>query len=163
MACALAERYPDLRPTVFNLEASAYIARRIISGKGMTDRVAVHTGDFLKNELPGGFDRVMYSRVLTDWDPNTCVMLLQKARQALAPGGRVVINEALLDGNVDYSLSWEFRYIFYDTFGRAVYKSVDVYEHLLRDAGLRILKVTPMIDDAFYSVVEAVPIEEDPA
>jgi predicted O-methyltransferase YrrM len=158
IGCALAERYPELRVTVFNLPASAYIARRTIGERRKGDRVGVHEGDFLEDELPTGFDRVMFSRVLTDWAPDVCVQLLDKARRALGPDGRVVINEALLEGNIDYALAWEFRYIFYDTFGRAVYKSLDVYKTLLADAGLRIAKVTPMNDDAFYSVLEAVPV-----
>ncbi len=158
IGCALAEHYPDLKVTVFNLPASAYIARRIIGEKGMADRVDVHEGDFLKEELPGPFDRVMFSRVLTDWAPDVCRDVLGKAARALAPGGRVVINEALLEGNRDYALSWEFRYIFYDTFGRFVYKSLPFYESILRDAGLKIDRVTPMTDNAFYSVIEAVQV-----
>ncbi len=155
IGCALAERYPDLQVTVFNLPASAHIARRVIATKGCAHRVTVHEGDFLQEELPGGFDRVLFSRVLTDWTPNVCLMLFEKARRALAPGGRLVINEAFVDGNLDYSIAWEFRYIFYDTFGRAMFKPLAVYQRLLADAGFEIIKVSPMLDDAFYSVVEA--------
>ena len=123
--------------------------------KGLPHRVTVHEGDFLQEELPGGFDRILFSRVLTDWTPNVCLMLFEKARRALAPGGRLVINEAFVDGNLDYSIAWEFRYIFYDTFGRAMFKPLAVYQRLLADAGFEIIKVSPMLDDAFYSVVEA--------
>jgi predicted O-methyltransferase YrrM len=157
IGCALAERYPELQVTVFNLPASAHIARRIIAAKGCADRVTVHEGDFLNEELPGGFDRVLFSRVLTDWTPNVCLMLFEKARRALTPDGRLVINEAFVDGNLDYSIAWEFRYIFYDTFGRAMFKPLAVYERLLADAGFEIVKISPMLDDAFYSVVEARP------
>ena len=87
-------------------------------------------------------------------------MLFEKARRALAPGGRLVINEAFVDGNLDYSIAWEFRYIFYDTFGRAMFKPLAVYQRLLADAGFEIVKVSPMLDDAFYSVVEARVKEE---
>ncbi len=160
IGCALATRHPNLQVTVFNLPASAYIARRIIGEKGMTDRVEVYEGDFLAEDLPSGFDRVMFSRVLTDWAPDVCRELLKKAAAALAPGGRLIINEALLEGNRDYALSWEFRYIFYDTFGRFVYKSLPFYEEILSDAGLRLDKVTGMSDSAFYSVIEAVKDEE---
>lgn len=151
----LAEQYPDLEVTVFNLPASANIARRTIAAKGCGQRVGVHEGDFLKDELPGGHDRILFSRVLTDWTPGVCLMLFAKSRRALAPGGRLVINEALVEGNLDYAISWEFRYIFYDTFGRAMFKPLAVYERLLADAGFRIVQVSPMLDDAFYSVIQA--------
>jgi predicted O-methyltransferase YrrM len=155
IGCALAEKLPGLKVTVFNLPASAHIARRTIAAKGCAHRVSVHEGDFLKDELPGGFDRILFSRVLTDWTPSVCRMLFEKSRRALAPGGRLVINEALVEGNLDYAISWEFRYIFYDTFGRAMFKPLTVYERLLSEAGFRVVKVSPMLDDAFYSVIEA--------
>ena len=157
MGCALVDQYPGLRVTVFNLAASACIARRTIAGHEKAQAVTVHEGNFLKDELPAGFDRVLFSRVLTDWAPDVCVMLLEKARRALADGGRVVIVEALVDGNLDCAISWEFRYVFYDSFGRAVFKPLRVYCELLADAGLEVVRVTPMTDDTFYSVIEAAP------
>lgn len=162
IGCALADRYDDLAVTVFNLPASAYIARRMITEKGCTDRVKVHEGDFLEDELPSGFDRILFSRVLTDWTPDVCLMLFEKSRRALADGGRLVINEALVEGNLDYAVSWEFRYIFYDTFGRVLFKTLSLYRDLLAEAGFEITRVTPMIDDAFYSVIEATPTKEQP-
>jgi cyclopropane fatty-acyl-phospholipid synthase-like methyltransferase len=155
IGCALAHEYPQLQVTVFNLPASAALAERTIRERRFAPRVAVHEGNFLEDELPGGFDRVLFSRVLTDWSPEVCRMLFEKARRALAPGGVLVINEALVDGNLDYTIAWEFRYIFYDTFGRAMFKPLEVYRELLADAGFAITKVSPMLDDAFYSVIEA--------
>jgi precorrin-6B methylase 2 len=157
IGCNLYHAYPDLDITVFNLPESAFLARQNIASRQCGDRVKVHEGDFLKDELPGGFDRIMFSRVLTDWTPSVCQMLFQKAHRALADGGQLIINEALVDGNMDYSVSWEFRYIFYDTFGRAMFKPFAVYQELLNEAGFDVVRVAPMLDDAFYSVIQAVP------
>ncbi len=157
IGCALAQHYPGLKVTVFNLPASAYLARRTISEKGCGDRVQVHEGDFLQDEFPAGYDRVLFSRVLCDWTPAVCRMLFEKSRRALGPGGRLVINEALVDGNLDYTVSWEFRYLFYDTFGRCLFKPLHVYRELLNDAGFEIVNYTPMPPAVFYSVIEAVP------
>ena len=157
IGCALAKEYPDLQVTVFNLPASAHLARHNIAGQQMSDRVTVHEGNFLTDELPGGFDRSLFSRVLCDWTPDVCRMLFEKSRRALLPGGKLVINEALIDGNLDYTISWEFRYLFYDTFGRALFKSLAMYETLLTEANFRLISVAPMTDDAFYSVLEAIP------
>jgi len=155
IGCALAHEYPQLQVTVFNLQASAALAQRTIRERRFTSRVVVHEGNFLEDALPSGFDRVLFSRVLTDWDANTCRKLFEKARRALAPGGVLVINEAFVDGNLDYTIAWEFRYLFYDTFGRAMFKPLEVYRQLLADTGFAITRVSPMLDDAFYSVIEA--------
>mgnify|MGYP006177464479 CR=1 FL=1 len=145
--------------TVFNLPASAELANTRIAEAGMVDHINVVTGDFFKDELPGGYDRVLFSRVLTDWTPKVCKMLLEKARRALAPGGRLVINEALAEGNQNYFIAWEFRYIYYDTFGLVLFKPVEIYESLLKETGFRILSVAPMLDNAFYSVIVAEAVE----
>ena len=157
IGCNLQAAYPDLEITVFNLPESAFLARQNIATRECGDRVKVHEGDFLKDELPGGFDRILFSRVLTDWTPNVCQMLFEKARRASTDDGQLIINEALVDGNGDYSVSWEFRYIFYDTFGRAMFKPFRVYEQLLASAGFKVTRVAPMLDDAFYNVIQAVP------
>lgn len=148
--------------TVFNLPASAQLAQTHIAEMSMEKHINVVTGDFFVDELPRGYDRVLFSRVLTDWTPKVCKMLLEKARRALAPGGRLVINEAFAEGNQDYFIAWEFRYIYYDTFGRVLFKPIEIYESLLKETGFRIVSVSPMLDDAFYSVIVAEPIEPEP-
>jgi hypothetical protein len=83
-------------------------------------------------------------------------MLFAKCKRSLAPGGKLVITEAFLDGNEDFANSWEYRYIFYDSFGKFLYKPLSLYEKLLTDSGFKIIKVTPMTNEAFYSVLEAI-------
>jgi ubiquinone/menaquinone biosynthesis C-methylase UbiE len=146
--------------TVFNLPASAALARDKILQQNISEYIDVLEGNFLTDELPrgpsgDGYDRVLFSRVLTDWTPNVCKTLFEKARRALSPGGRLVINEAFAEGNRNYFVSWEYRYMFYDTFGRLLFKPLEVYRQLLEECGFRILSVSPMLDDAFYSVVVA--------
>lgn len=149
-------RAPELHATVFNLPSVAALARQRIANTGHGHCMDVHQGDFLKDNLPSGYDAVMFSRVLTDWDAEHVRLILGKAVKALAPGGKIIINEAFLDGNRDYCTAWEFRYIFYDTFGKATFKPVSTYREILESLGMRVLKVTPMTDQAFYSVLEAV-------
>jgi len=156
VGCLLTKEHPELEVQVFNLPASAYIARRTISQAGCTDRVKVHEGDFLKDELPAGAERVLFNRVMADWSPDTCAMLMQKSRRALMPGGRLVINEPLADRNRDCTTAWEFRYIFYDTFGRATFKTLDTYCQLLDECGFKVVNVLP-IPDEIYTVIEASP------
>jgi hypothetical protein len=98
VGCAMFEIYKDdelKKVTVFNLPNSAFLARKAIAAKGLKYDVSVHEGDFLIDELPTGFDRILYSRVLCDWSPEVCLMQFQKANRALLPGGKLIINEGL--------------------------------------------------------------------
>ena len=156
------QRGEELAISVFNLPASAAIARERLKNAGHPD-IEVVEGDFFSEPLPRGllqqgFDRVLFSRVLTDWSPAVCKVLLEKAKSALAPGGRLVINEAFWEGNRDYVMAWEFRYIFYDTFGRVLFKSLRLMRRLLQESGFRVVSEAPMLDQAFYSVIVAEPI-----
>jgi SAM-dependent methyltransferase len=155
IACALVNKYPHLKATVFNLPASADMARARIAREHLESRVQVVEGNFLDDELPKGFDRVQFSRVLADWDPNVCQMLLNKARASLNPGGSVVISEPFDDTNYDLAVSWEFRYTFYDDFGVQTYKSSAQYQQLLRKAGFSQFNLVDRVDDTLYGVLTA--------
>lgn len=123
---------------------SAFIARKAIAAKGLKYNVTVHEGNILVDELPTGFDRILHSRVLCDWSPEVCMMQFQIARKALAPGVKLIINECFHEGNLELCISWEYRYFFYDTFGRAMYKLLEVYRKLLSEAGFVVIKVFPI-------------------
>ena len=48
----------------------------------------------------------------------------------------------LLEGNENLAICWEYRYMFYDTFGRGVYKSIHTYTDLMEKSGFTIHKVS---------------------
>lgn len=50
--------------------------------------------------------------------------------------------QPLLEGNENLCICWEYRYIFYDSFGRGVYKSMHTYAELLEGAGFKVDKVS---------------------
>lgn len=108
-----------------------------------------------KKPLPGGFESVLWSRVFSDWPVEVVQKLLKKTYEAVIPGGRVDISEPLLDGNEDFMIGWEFRYIFCDDFGVAVYKTRATYEQLLAEAGFELSGFSDMDDESFYSVIIA--------
>jgi len=98
---------------------------------------------------------VLWSRVFTDWPVEVVQKLIKKTYAALIPGGQIVICEPLLDGNKDLVTEWEFRYIFYDDFGVAVYKPRSVYEQILAETGFTVSAFFDIDDESFYSVIVA--------
>ena len=61
----------------------------------MAERAKVHGGDFHRTELPRGADLISFVRVLHDHDDPAALALLRAAREALPPGGRVLIAEPM--------------------------------------------------------------------
>jgi SAM-dependent methyltransferase len=156
MACAFAQSHQNLDITVFNLPNSAYLARNKVAQEKLSDKITIAEGDFLSEEpFPGGFELVLWSRVFTDWAADVVQRLIRKTYEALIPGGRIAICEPLLESNKDLITEWEFRYIFYDDFGVAVFKTRAVYERLLTGAGFELTSFSDRDDESCYSAIIA--------
>lgn len=155
MACKLASELPELQVTVFNVPQPAYMARQNAINQGLAERVKVVEGDFRKDPLPEGFELVLYSRVLADWPPDICRMLLEKAYDSLLPGGQVMIAEPLRDQNPNLAIAWEHSYLPYDDFGAWVYKPLGDYVQMLSEIGFSEIISYPRSDTTIHSVIIA--------
>jgi demethylspheroidene O-methyltransferase len=82
-----------VRCDVFNLPAAAPLVHECSKAAGLTDRVGFVGGDFFGGPLPHGYNVLSFIRVLHDWPANVARQLLAKARDALPPGGRLIICE----------------------------------------------------------------------
>jgi SAM-dependent methyltransferase len=94
----LAKANPGLRAAVFDLPHVCEIAAERIAEAGLSERIATVPGDFLSGEpLPTGYDAILLSMILHDWDEPTGRRLLADCFEALEPGGIVIVCELLLD------------------------------------------------------------------
>ncbi len=91
---AAAERAPHLRLTLFDLPAVAELARARFP-RADVPRFDAVGGDFTRDPLPQGADLVSLIRVLHDHDDAPALALLRAARQALPPGGTLLIGEPM--------------------------------------------------------------------
>lgn len=88
---ALARRYPNAQVVVYELPAAAEVARQIIAGEGMAERVSVQVGNFQQEELGQDYDLILLFGVLVSETPEGKLSLLRKSYAALVPGGIVAI------------------------------------------------------------------------
>ncbi|RAP37033.1 hydrogenase expression protein [Legionella quinlivanii] len=140
MACAFVSAYPHLKATVYNLPASAEIARQNIESRGLSERIKVVEGNFLEDDaFPVGSDLIIFARVLFDWDETVARKLLRMAYQSLPREGHVAICEVFKDHNKDFCLACEYRYIFQDDFGVNVMKYTREYITLLERINFTVL------------------------
>lgn len=80
---------------IFNLPAVAGLVEERARAAGLAGRLGFAGGDFLAGPLPKGYDVLSFVRVLHDWPADVARTLLEKAREALPPGGRIAICEEL--------------------------------------------------------------------
>jgi (2Fe-2S) ferredoxin/predicted O-methyltransferase YrrM len=94
---AFAEMNQNLEAEVFDLPPVIAIARKHIDKAGLSGRVKVRAGDFRKDELGTNFDLVFISAICHMNGPQENIKLLQKSYKALVSGGRVVIQDFILN------------------------------------------------------------------
>jgi hypothetical protein len=94
---ALAQRYPRLRATVFELPRVVPVARQIIAEAGMADRVSVQAGDFQQEALGQGYDLALVFGVLNGEPPEGRPALIRKVFATLKPGGQIALRDFVLD------------------------------------------------------------------
>jgi SAM-dependent methyltransferase len=94
---ALALKNPDASFTMIELPGSVAAAERMIRSYGLSQRIRCLALDMFTGDWPAGFDAVMFTNILHSWTDENCRLLLKKASGALKDGGKIVIQEALLD------------------------------------------------------------------
>jgi hypothetical protein len=82
--------------TTFDLPAVEPIARKWIAKEGLSDRVAVVSGDFLRDALPRA-DIITMGMILHDWNLEKKKHLIRLAWEALPENGAFVAIENLID------------------------------------------------------------------
>jgi predicted O-methyltransferase YrrM len=96
-AAVILAKYPNLRAGIFEKPPVDRIARYAIDRFGLSERMDVISGDMFHNELPAGYDVHFISHVLHDWDFNEVKTIISNSYRNLAPGGMIVVHEALIN------------------------------------------------------------------
>lgn len=89
-----------VRGVLLDLEHAVEGAHTHLANAGVAGRVTVMSGDFF-GALPGPVDAILLKSVLHDWSDTDAVRILRRARDALAPGGRVLVVERVMPDRVE--------------------------------------------------------------
>jgi predicted O-methyltransferase YrrM len=96
-AIAFAAANPELQAYILDLAAVVPLAQRHIEEAGLTARVHTRIGDLRTDHLGEGYDLVLVSAICHMLDEKENAHLIARCYDALAPGGRLVIQEFILD------------------------------------------------------------------
>ncbi len=96
-AAQFARAKPDLRATVLDLGSVVPLTRRYLDASGVSDRVETIVGSLHQERLGEGYDLVFLSAICHMLSPEENQELVGKVFQALRPGGRMVIQDFILD------------------------------------------------------------------
>jgi 3-hydroxy-5-methyl-1-naphthoate 3-O-methyltransferase len=150
---ALALRNPDLRCTVADLPPVAADAKTYIDRFGVQARVDTFSFNMFSEPWPTGYDAILMTNVLHDWEPRRRSDLAAASFAALPPGGKLFIHEILLNDAHDGPLAASlFSVMMLGTRGKQL--SVPEMEELVTSAGFARMEVRPTY--GYYSLVTAI-------
>ena len=86
-----------LEADIFDLPTTRPFAERTIESFGLSGRVRFIAGDVTHYQPDSGYDVVWISHLLHSEGPESCSAILRNAASSLNPGGRMLIQEFILD------------------------------------------------------------------
>jgi SAM-dependent methyltransferase len=94
---AFAQANPALLAELLDLGPVVPIAQQHIDAAGLTGRVVTRIGDLTKDDLGREYDLILLSAICHMLSPEDNLGLFRRCRRALAPGGRTIIRDFILD------------------------------------------------------------------
>jgi len=133
---AAAARHPQLRLSLFDLPAVAEIARA-----NLGNRVEIHAGSFLTDELPKGPDVATLIRIAHDHDDPSVLALLAAIRRMLPPDGVLVIAEPFSGIPATAPVADAYFGTYFAAMGQGRTRTPSEIEKLAREVGFSLSKV----------------------
>lgn len=93
----IARAHPRLQVTLLDLAAMVVEAESYVTRAGLTGRVHTAAVNMFTQSWPIGHDAHFFSNVFHDWSEETNLLLARKSFDALPSGGRIMLNEVLMD------------------------------------------------------------------
>jgi hypothetical protein len=155
LLAALLAAHPRLRGVLLDRPVVAARARRYLEDRGVAERCEVVAGDFFAG-VPAGADLYVLSQTLHDWDDERCARILSNCREAMGPGGKLVVIEQIEQrprAPWKHAVSESDLYMLVLTGGRE--RPLEAYRTLFRAAGLELGRVAAL--DAGFGLMEGLP------
>jgi len=117
-------------------------ARKLMTDRGVADRVELVAGDYMTS-VPLGCQAYLLKGVLHGWDDDHCVRILRNIRAATKPGNRVIVVDAFLDKGDPFDVVSDAEMMVLGTGGRE--RTQKEIMDLLEEGGFRPNRVFDLV------------------
>lgn len=149
-AAQACRRHPELRATVLDLPVVCLLGERHVAALPEASRIGFERSSGTATAFPPGHDAIVFKSMLHDWPDAQALGFLQRAREALAPGGRVWILERAAP--VPERFDWSALPVM--LFARS-YRLAEDYRRMLDAAGFSWARFSRVELDLPFHVIEA--------
>ncbi|MEA2760657.1 MAG: hypothetical protein QOH65_3594 [Methylobacteriaceae bacterium] len=154
LLAAILHSHEHLRGALFELPQTASEARRFFEASALAARCDIIEGDFF-GSVPAGYDAYLLAHVLHDWTDEQALKILGNCRQAIAPGGKLLIIETVLPkGDAPHHAKLMDLLMLTVTGGAE--RTADEFAHLLAVADFKLTRI--FLTSTHQSVIETVPV-----
>lgn len=154
LMASILRRHTRTRGILFDRPHVVADAPKLLTARGVADRVKIEAGSFFET-VPSGGDAYVLSHVIHDWSEAECLTILGRCREAMAakPGARLLIVEMVLPAG-DVFHPGKLLDLVMLVLPGGQERTEEEYAALLDKAGFRLTRVVPTA--SAVSVVEAV-------
>ena len=94
---AFAKAAPDVKCEILDLPEVVPLTAEYVSRAGVSAQVSIRTGDMLRDHFGSGYDIIMLNAVCHMFSEEQNRDIFRRARQALAPNGRLAVQDFILN------------------------------------------------------------------
>lgn len=150
MLAAILERYPTVEGILFDLPAVVDRSVAIISELDLSERCRIVGGDFFSS-VPAA-DAYVLRHIIHDWDDKDAVTILRNCRDAMNPGGKVLVVETVIPPLNEPCFGKWLDLMMLIVGGRE--RTEEQYHRLFQQAGLKLNRIVPTAHEV--SIIEGV-------
>lgn len=150
---AILSAAPAARGILMDLPHVVELARPSFASDGLADRAELRGGDFFAS-VPAGGDLYLLRKVIHDWDDARARTILRRCREAMHPGSRLLVVEAIVPEGNGYSYA-KLLDLLMLVYAGGQERSLAEYRTLLASADLQVSQVIPTT--SAVSIIEALP------
>lgn len=152
LIAAILRANPALRGILFDQPHVVADALPLLEAAGVAGRCELASGDFFSAVPPG--DTYTLRHILHDWDDDHCVAILRSCAQALAPRGRILVIESVVEpGNDPSPAKFLDLMMFVMNGGRE--RTMEEYRQLFAAADLTLTRIIPAGAESLIEGVRA--------
>ncbi|MGA9061108.1 MAG: methyltransferase [Terracidiphilus sp.] len=96
---AFAQASPDVRCEILDLPEVVPLTAEYVGKSGVMGQIAIRAGDMLHDDLGSGYDIILLNAICHMFSEEQNLYLFRRARHALAPKGRLVVQDFLLNAD----------------------------------------------------------------
>jgi hypothetical protein len=145
---------PTSRGVLYDSEQATADSPSLFEAAGVGERVTIENGTYL-DKLPAGGDAYVLKHILHDFKEPECLALLKNVREAIAPDGKVLVIEYVLNEDNEPHLGNIIDLWLLLMLG-ARERTLPDYTELFAKAGLQVIRAVPTTSPV--SIVEAIPV-----